>query len=172
MSRSDSAWRWSTILVLRSEADRYARGHHIGPVVVRDVLAPPQRSVDPATGEVTPAGWYAGASSGDVPGIVGALAELRGHRRGLRVYVATLTGSTVAEWRAQLPAVAAGVRDARVGWDLPRTIAITRARSATIEDDILQRWPGVRVVWLGAAKAERADSAQLAEVAQDVGASE
>lgn len=162
MSRSN--WRWATILVLRSDADRYARGAHIAPIVVRDVLNPPPEVTDPETGEVTPAGWYDGAVTGDVPGVVAALAEQREHRRGLRVYVATLTGSTVSEWRSQLPAVVAGVRDARVGWDLPQAVAITRARSATIEDDILARWPGVKVVWLGAAKAERPDGAMLDEV--------
>lgn len=154
MSRSDG-WRWTTILVLRSEADRYARDAHIGPIVVRDVLAPPLESTDSETGAVIPAGWYAGASSGDVPGVVGALAEQRSHRRGLRVYVATLTGSTVSEWRSQLPAVAAGVRDAAVGWGIPRAVVLTRARAATIETDILARWPGIRVVWVGAPSDQR-----------------
>lgn len=154
MSRSD--WRFREILVLRTDADRYARGGRIGPLGYRHLGRPP------ADGG---GAWYPGCDSdGEPPGVLGALAEDLPRRVALRAYVATLSGSTVAEWRAQLPGVIDAMRDARQDWDLPSAVVITRARSAQIELDILERWPGIRVVWLGTAKAERPSSATLAEV--------
>lgn len=126
-----------------------ARGSRRGVCLVRDLSSPPPPWVD-ELGDAQPGGWSEGACTpGEPPGIVQALAAET--RPGVRidVYLATVTASTVAEWRAALGDVVGQVRDASAGWGMPRTVVLTRARSAQLEADILARWPGIRVVWAG-----------------------
>lgn len=169
MSRSDR--RWVTVLVLRTDQDAWARDRATtGAVLVRDVLDPPSASTDPVTGEEYPAGW-AGCLVSPVPlpaGVCSALAlvadQASRRRFGVRAMVATLAAGTVAEWRAQLPAVVAGVQAASVGWTAPEVIVLTRDSSATLTADLARAWPDARIVWMGPATAERPALAKLAEV--------
>lgn len=133
-----------TLLILRSVADRYARGGRVGPVAVRVVGQPPEDE----------GRWYAGCGSdAEPPGVVGALAERLARRSSLRAYVATLAGQAAA-WEAAIPDVARGVEEARVEWDAPEIVVVTRARAEGLEAAIRAAWPDARIVWLGAAKAE------------------
>lgn len=156
------AYRWRTVLLLRTSTDRYPRRPVIGPIAVRDLDNPPPAGVD-EDGTPYAGGWFAGVGSRYSGGIVDALADQLPRRFGLRVYVATLTATTVAEWRAALPGVVDRLRDANVGWGNPKTVVLARVRAAAIEADILARWPRIKVVWAGAL-AEQRPSVVLADL--------